>query len=63
MADKDYRKEVLDIISKTEIYCPECSNIKSNDEYECLTCDNSYGSRINVLEWIVQNYKYWSNRV
>lgn len=48
--------EIISAISELYIDCPECSNIFGSDEqYQCTTCGG--GSRINVLDWMKNEYR------
>lgn len=49
----DLRNEIIDRISSLTIDCPECEIIIYDDEqYQCGTCNG--GSRIYVLDWIIE---------
>jgi len=50
------REEILEIISKVEIDCPDCKLILFSDEqYQCTTCGSS--GKIDVLKYLNELYE------
>ena len=49
---------ILDEISELHVDCPDCENIGSDDQYTCTSCWCQGGNgKINVLEYLKENYK------